>query len=203
MKTSYKRGSRERFALIAMLFGAFFMGLLVVAFHKPIKQKEPVAKKKPRYVEMKRERPKPKPRPKPRPKPKAPPPNVASLLSGLSLNLPEFQLEGFESNLLDGLGEDGIMSEGSVDAQPRVVSRSAMPYPDEAMKKGIKGYVVINMLIDKSGSVEIAKILEASPPNVFDTVALNGVRGWRFIPAKYKGKPVKMWAKQKIRFDFN
>jgi len=78
-----------------------------------------------------------------------------------------------------------------------------MEYPDDAMKKRIKGYVIVNLLIAADGSVEAAQVLESSPSGVFDAVAVNGVRNWRFIPAKYKGNPVKVWAKQKIRFDFN
>ncbi|MEA2098888.1 MAG: energy transducer TonB, partial [Campylobacterota bacterium] len=41
----------------------------------------------------------------------------------------------------------------------------------------------------------------SNPEGVFDNTAINGVRGWRFTPAKYKGNPVKVWAKQKISFN--
>ena len=56
------------------------------------------------------------------------------------------------------------------------------------------------MLIGKDGNVEIAKVIESQPSGIFDNAAVNAVRSWRFSPAKYKTKPVKMWAKQKIRF---
>jgi protein TonB len=76
-----------------------------------------------------------------------------------------------------------------------------MEYPEAAAKDGIKGFVIVNLLIAKDGSVEIAKVIESSPEGVFDDVVLNGVRSWRFAPARYKGKPVKVWAKQKISFN--
>jgi protein TonB len=84
-----------------------------------------------------------------------------------------------------------------------VVSRTPLEYPAAAAKKRIKGYVVVNLLIGKDGSVELAKVIASNPAGVFDQAALRGVRGWRFAPAKYKGNPVKVWAKQKVRFDLN
>jgi protein TonB len=32
---------------------------------------------------------------------------------------------------------------------------------------------------------------------------LQGINAWRFEPAKYEGKKVKVWAKQKISFDLS
>ena len=38
---------------------------------------------------------------------------------------------------------------------------------------------------------------------VFDDIAVASVKRWKFKPAEYQGKPVKIWAKQKIRFELN
>lgn len=199
------------FAFLAMVMGGLLMIILVVSFNKTVKKKEEKVKQPTRYVKMKKsvkKTTKPKPKPKPKPKkapPKAPLPNLNSLLGGIKMDIPEFATEDITGDASDILGEiaDNTMSDGSVDTKPRAVSRSAMEYPKSAMKKGIKGYVVVNLLIATDGSVEMAQILESNPAGVFDSSALNGVRSWRFSPAKYRGKPVKVWAKQKIRFDFN
>ena len=95
------------------------------------------------------------------------------------------------------------MTGESVDVKPKPTQRSAMEYPKAARKSGVTGYVLMNLLISKDGSVELAKVIASSPAGVFDQAALRGVRSWRFAPAKYKGNPVKVWAKQKVRFDFN
>ncbi len=211
---SYKSGSVKKrlFALFAMLVGTFLMIILVVSFNKKTEKKETKVKKELRYVHMKKVKTKVnKPKPKPKPKrakatPKAPLPNLSSMLSGLSMNIPEFatgDIAGDGRDILGDIANDAIMNEGTVDVKPRVVSRSAMEYPKSAMKRRIKGYVMINLLIDKQGNVEVAKVLESFPSGVFDAVALQGVKSWRFSPAKYKGNPVKVWAKQKVRFDFN
>lgn len=57
--------------------------------------------------------------------------------------------------------------------------------------------------MDTDGSVRQTQVLESSPSGVFDDAALQGVRSWQFEPAKYKGDSVRVWAKQKIRFDLS
>ena len=198
-------------ALLSMLLGAALMMLLVVSFNKDVEKKEEVKKEQMRYIKMakvKQEITKPKPKPKPKKKstPKAPLPDLSSLLGGIEMDIPEFELgniAGDPNDLLGDIARDAAMSEGTVDTKPRVLSRSPMQYPAQAMKKRIKGYVVVNLLIDTDGSIEAAKVLQSSPPGVFDAAALGGIRSWRFAPGKYKGKAVKVWAKQKVRFDFN
>jgi len=198
-------------ALLAMFLGAVLMMVLVVSFSKDVKKKEEVKKDPMRYMKLakvKQEIKKPKPKPKPKKKrtPKAPLPDLSSLLGGIEMDIPEFELgniAGDPNDLLGDIARNAAMSEGTVDTKPRVVSRSPMQYPAAAMKKHIKGYVVVNLLIDTDGSIEAAKVLHSSPPGVFDAAALSGIRSWRFSPGKYKGRPVKVWAKQKVRFDFN
>ena len=201
---------KEIFALFSMIFGAFLMILLVLTFNKDVKKKEEVKKEQMRYVKVKKvqeiKKPKPKPKPKKKSTPKAPLPDLSSMMGGIEMDIPEFELgniAGDPNDLLGDIARNAAMSEGTVDTKPRVVSRSPMIYPASAMKKRIKGYVVINLLIDTDGSIEAAKVLQSSPPGVFDAAALSGIRSWRFAPGKYKGRPVKVWAKQKVRFDFN
>lgn len=202
---------REFTAFLSMLFGAALMMILVVSFNKDVEKKEEVKKDPLRYMKMAKvkqeiKKPKPKPKPKKKSTPKAPLPDLSSMLGGIEMDIPEFELgniAGDPNDLLGDIAKDAAMSEGTVDTKPRVLSRSPMQYPASAMKKRIKGYVVINLLIDTDGSIEAAKVLQSSPPGIFDTVALSGIRSWRFAPGKYKGRPVKVWAKQKVRFDFN
>jgi len=198
-------------ALLAMFLGVALMMVLVVSFSKDVKKIEEVKKDPMRYMKMAKvkqeiKKPKPKPKPKKRRTPKAPLPDLSSMLGGIEMDIPEFELgniAGDPNDLLGDIARDAAMSEGTVDTKPRVLSRSPMQYPAFAMKKRIKGYVVVNLLIDTDGSIEAAKVLQSSPPGVFDAVALSGIRSWRFSPGKYKGRPVKVWAKQKVRFDFN
>ena len=201
---------RTPLALLSMLGGGILMVVLVLSFNKGAIEKDEKIKKEKRAIEVKKHKKqsvKPKPKPKQKPKkttPKAPLPNLSSMMGGIAMNIPEFETGDFAGDTKDLLGdiaEDAIMNENTVDSKPKVQSRSAMEYPEEAAKDGIKGYVIMNLLIGKNGSVEIAKVLESHPEGVFDASAINGVKAWRFSPARYKGKSVKIWAKQKVSFN--
>ena len=156
-------------------------------------------KPKPRKVVRKQERPKPAPR-----RSAAPPSaGLAGNLSGLDLGLPDFggdELGNLAGDLLGDAG-DVVMTDDSVDVAPRPIAQGPMIYPTRAKAQGITGYVVLSLLISPTGQVEKVKVLESQPSGIFDDTAVAGVQGWRFEPASYQGESVRVWAKQKIRFD--
>ncbi|WP_224784943.1 energy transducer TonB [Marinihelvus fidelis] len=150
----------------------------------------------------------PKPKPKPRRAPRTPPPPLAGLsgnLSGIDFGLPGFDMS--DLNALDGdlLGgaDSMVMTDDTVDDPPRATFQSPMQYPPRAKAQGVKGYVVLSLLIGVTGEIEQIEIVESSPEGVFDEVAVQGVSTWRFEPATYQGKAVRAWAKQRVRFDLS
>ena len=157
--------------------------------------------------------PKPKDKPKPRPQrrpPKqvrrslAPPPDLSSGISQLSLGggpVAGTAMLGAGSLIGEGANaRDLVMTEDAVDAAPRPTSRAAPVYPPRARANGVTGVVSLSLLIDTQGNVQRVKILESSPPGVFDDAAVDAVRRWRFDPASYRGQKVKVWARQNVRF---
>ena len=76
-------------------------------------------------------------------------------------------------------------------------------YPKTAGSRGVEGYVVLSLLISATGEIEKVQVLESSPSGVFEDAALQGVRNWRFEPAQYQGRNVKVWARQRVRFDLS
>jgi len=132
-----------------------------------------------------------------------PPANLSSIIGGVDMGL-GFSLDGM--GLGDGiLGdmENVAMSSDTVDVLPQTKSRPMLEYPRRARAKGITGFVKFNLLINSRGLVEKIKILESVPAGVFDQVALNNMRGWKFDAARYQGKAVKGWFEQTIRFNLN
>jgi len=194
------------------LFGLFFVFIIVIEMNEDgmlPHQKKHESTTNFEVKKIVKAKPKPKPKPKPkRVKPKVhkatPHPSLTSSLSGIDTGLDAFMSDdmGMDDTLLGDLNKDVVMSEGSVDKAPTPAQRTAIEYPKNAKKKAIKGYVLLNLLIDAQGSVVKVKILESEPEGVFDTVAMEGVKEWQFTPGEYKGQAVKVWAKQKIRFDF-
>lgn len=133
------------------------------------------------------------------------PPAVAlnTNLSGIDFGLPAFsgdELGSLQDQLL-GDTSDVVMTNDLVDSPPRPIQQSAMEYPARARTQGLEGYVVLSLLISASGEIEKVQVLEATPAGVFEDAALAGIRDWRFEPAQYQGRSVKVWARQRIRFD--
>jgi len=151
---------------------------------------------------------KPKPRPKPKRSANAPPPPFAGLgtnLSGIDFGLPAFDMS--DLNALDGDllgGANGVvMTDDTVDDPPRATFQAPMVYPPRAKAKGVKGYVVLSLLIGVTGEIEQMTVIESFPEGVFDEAAMQGVNQWKFAPAMYQGKAVRAWARQRVRFDLS
>lgn len=122
-------------------------------------------------------------------------------LAGMDFGLPQFEEAG-ALDVLSILGEgSGTMTDDTVDQPPRPVVQNPMPYPARAKAQGVTGYVLLSVLIGPTGMVEKVRVLDASPPGVFDDVAVAGVQTWRFEPAQYRGEAVRVWATQRVRFD--
>jgi len=92
------------------------------------------------------------------------------------------------------------MTSDAVDAPPRPMTRVPPRYPPRARSKGLTGKVTLELLIGPQGDVIRARVLNANPPGIFEQAALDAIRQWRFKPATYKGQPVKMRARQVVRF---
>lgn len=209
-------GSVRRHLLSAVVtaFGSATVFGFLVAMNSfsspPPKQEKEVATNFEVKAPPKRKRPRRRPKPKAKPKAKpraqaAPTPVLAGGLASVTLEMPGFDTASLGAGAEDLLGNSNkemVMDENSVDDPPRAVSRVAPDgYPAAARKAGITGYVKMNLLIGTSGDVERVKVLEASPPDIFNQVALDTIRRWRFEPAVYQGEHVRTWATQTIRFE--
>lgn len=201
-------------ACASMVLGSFVIFGTVVVINEFASGPEAEKIRKEQSFQMvKQEKPKPKQivkrePPKQKPKSVAPPNPLAGLdtaLSGIALDLPGFNMDSLNALQGDVLGDskDVVMTGEVVDVPPKPTRQGAMTYPVTAKAKGIEGYVVLSVLISASGEVEDVKVLESEPGGIFEQVAVQGVQDWKFQPAQYQGKQVRVWAKQKIRFDLS
>lgn len=160
-----------------------------------------VAPPPPPEPEMQQSRPEPQSQPQSGGEP--PPPGLGSDLGGVDVGLGGFdmdQMGGMEQDEDDG---DLTMTGDTVDQPPEPRTQGELPYPPQAKRDGVTGYVVLNLLINAEGEVEKVQILEAQPEGVFEEAARDAVADWRFTPARYEGRDVRVWARQRIRFDLS
>lgn len=124
-------------------------------------------------------------------------------IAGLDLGLPAFTIGGMDDGGLLGDTNNVVMTSDMVDTAAHALTRTPVEYPRRAKSKDIEGYVIISLLINKSGQVATAKVIESEPSGVFEEKALQTIKTWIFEPAKYKGRAVDSWANQTIRFELS
>jgi len=71
-----------------------------------------------------------------------------------------------------------------------LVSATGATYPPEARKAGVEGFVVVRYDVDPEGRVVNARVVEATPPGVFEEAALAAVTRWRFRAPGDDSEPV-------------
>ena len=74
-------------------------------------------------------------------------------------------------------------------------------YPEILARAGITGRVVLKAVVDESGKVNGAEVVESSTQPAFDDAALNAVMKWRYKPALKNGKPLKVFLNIVVSFE--
>lgn len=66
---------------------------------------------------------------------------------------------------------------------PTLISSPSPRYPVMALRRRLEGDVTVAFTVRSDGSVGDARVIAATPPDVFDEAALAAVSRWRFAPA--------------------
>jgi len=82
---------------------------------------------------------------------------------------------------------------------PQFLHREIPGYPESMRATGRKGFVILSVLIDKSGKVRKVTVLK-SGGEYFDRAAIKGMKASSFIPAKIDGKAVAVLLRMPVEF---
>jgi protein TonB len=121
----------------------------------------------------------------------------------LNLDLPRIDVP-FGAGGGPFLGAGGQAASGGFgDGDVIPIVRIEPQFPREALLNGISGYVTVSFTIMEDGTVEpgSAKVVESSPPRLFDREALRAIARWKFKPRVVDGRPVRRPATQTINFN--
>lgn len=97
-------------------------------------------------------------------------------------------------------GKDSTASKEERLMPPELVNPVEIGYPLVARKMRYEGSVLLEIEVLEDGSVGEVRLIESSKYEVLDRAAIAGVKKWKFLPAKYDGKPVKSWVRKRIDF---
>jgi TonB family protein len=106
--------------------------------------------------------------------------------------------EGGVGGSLVGAVPTDITPVKNYDQAPRAIKITRPQYPHEAFIKKVEGTVVVEILIDATGRVVRARVIQSVP--LLDAMALKTVYQWAFSPAVKDGRPVPTLAHAPITF---
>jgi protein TonB len=74
---------------------------------------------------------------------------------------------------------------------PELVTKVQPEYPEVARRARAEGKVILEIVVNRNGEVESAKVLKSHP--LFDQAAIDAVKKWKYNPALQSGRPVKVY----------
>jgi TonB family protein len=77
----------------------------------------------------------------------------------------------------------------------------APEYPQAAIAKGVSGSVMLQYTVDVKGETRDIRVVEATPPGVFDQAAIGALKHWRFAPTIVNGTAVEVPTRTLLRFE--
>ncbi len=93
--------------------------------------------------------------------------------------------------------------------QPPPLIREARPlyrrnppprYPQLARKRKYQGVVVLEVFVNRDGSVGGVKVFKSSGYTILDKTAMKSVKKWEFEPGRRGSDKVDMWVRVPVRF---
>jgi protein TonB len=75
---------------------------------------------------------------------------------------------------------------------PELVHRVEPPYPEALRRERIEGTVVLEAVVTESGEVSNLRVVRSTRPEL-EEPALSAVREWRYRPATFQGRPVRVY----------
>ena len=80
-------------------------------------------------------------------------------------------------------GSDGV-------PVPKKTKHVQPVYPPEALAQGVRGIVILDLVVDAQGKVESTTVVRSVPG--LDEAAIAAARQWEYEPTKVDGKPVRV-----------
>lgn len=122
------------------------------------------------------------------PEPQAPPPmqpdrqldNIDSGAIGIGVSAPRVDHDV-------SLGRDGFFSDGEY----MPIVQVAPQYPRRAAERGLEGYVLLEFVVTRQGTVRDPVVIDSSS-SIFDRAAMDAVMRFRYRPRVIDGEPVEV-----------
>lgn len=90
----------------------------------------------------------------------------------------------------------------ATDGEYLPIVKIAPQYPRRALNRGIQGYVIVEYIVTKQGTIRDPVVIEAEPEIIFNEAAVNSVLRYKYKPRVVNGEPVEVaGVRTKITFE--
>lgn len=99
--------------------------------------------------------------------------------------------------------EQEVARVGEIGVEPPVFTRKVMPeYPKAAARMKLQGYVVLEAVLRRDGSIDEIKVLRSLGGGKFgfEEEAINALKNWEFLPGKVRDRPADVRMTLKVDF---
>jgi len=116
----------------------------------------------------------------------------------------DVQSLGFSADLSADTGLSAGLALESGDGEYLPIVKVAPIYPRRALSRGIEGYVIVEFIVTKNGSVRSPMIIESKPKGIFDQAAKEAAKKFKYKPRVIDGVATEVAGVQnKITFKMN
>jgi len=137
-------------------------------------------------------------------KPKEPPPPMNAPQMQQSNPNANAAKSNFSADTQTDMGLSGGLSLDAGDGDYLPIVKVAAVYPRRAQSRGIEGFVIVEFVVTKTGSVSNAIVVQAEPEGVFDRAALDAVAKFKYKPRVVDGVAMAVAGVQnKISFEID
>ncbi|GLX79714.1 protein TonB [Thalassotalea insulae] len=138
------------------------------------------------------------------PKPKEPPPQMQTPQMQQSNPNTNAISTSFTADVQADTGLAGGLSLDSADGDYLPIVKVAPIYPRRAQSRGIEGYVIVEFIVTKNGSVRDPIVIEAKPEGLFDRAAIDAALKFKYKPRVVDGNATEVAGVQnKISFEID
>lgn len=98
-------------------------------------------------------------------------------------------------------GNPGGLTSTQLAASLKRTKYAPPEFPPKALAQKISGSVTVEYVVDTSGNPRDVRVVEATPPGVFDKAAITAIKHWHYDPVIANGAPVEVPVRTAIRFE--
>ncbi|OFC72078.1 energy transducer TonB [Alteromonas confluentis] len=131
-------------------------------------------------------------KPRKPPPPKEPPPQMSSP----QMDSPSPDANGtsmdFGGDMAADVALDGGLALESGDGEYLPIVKVAPVYPRRALQRGIEGFVIVEFMVTKQGTVRDPIVVEANPSGIFEQAAMDAAMKFKYKPRVVNGEATEV-----------